>query len=125
MQTYIPAGTIVFVSDTSREAKVVQEIEAHGLLTQWARNIRTAVDLLNSASGKTVVVTELALADGNWRDLVERVRCVGKPIPIVLLTHAITAELWWDALECGVEDILPAPLLASRLCRFLDKLFTP
>jgi DNA-binding NtrC family response regulator len=125
MQTYIPVGTIIFVSDTSREATVVQEIEAHGLLTKWARNIRTAVDLLNSASGKTVVVTELALADGNWSDLVERVRCVGKPIPIVLLTHAITAELWWDALECGVEDILPAPLVASRLCRLLETLFTP
>jgi hypothetical protein len=96
MQTYTPAGTIIFVSDCSPEAAVVQEIEAHGLRTLWARNIRTAVDLLNLASEKTVVVT-----------------------------HATTAELWWDALECGVEDILPAPLVASSLCRFLDKLFTP
>jgi DNA-binding NtrC family response regulator len=125
MQTCTPARTVTFVSDSSREATAVQEIEAHGLRTLWARNIRTAVDLLNSAREKTVVVTELALADGNWRDLVERVRCVGKPVPIVLLAHATTAELWWDALECGVEDILPAPLVASRLCRLLDKLFTP
>ena len=44
---------------------------------QWARSIRAAVGLLNSAREKTVIVTELALADGNWRDLVERVRCIG------------------------------------------------
>jgi DNA-binding NtrC family response regulator len=124
MQTYRQAGTIIFVSNSTREATAVQEIEAHGLLTQWARNIRAAVDLLNPATEKTVVVTELALADGNWRDLVERIRCVGKPIPIVLLTHAITAELWWDALECGVEDILPAPLVPSDLCRLSETLFT-
>lgn len=29
--------------------------------------------------------------------------------PIVLVTSAITAELWWDGLECGVEDILGGP----------------
>jgi DNA-binding NtrC family response regulator len=111
------------VSNSSREATVVQEIEARGLLTQWARNIRAAVDLLNSANGKTVVVTDLALPDGNWRDLVERVSCVGEFIPIVLVTHTITAELWWDALECNVQDILTAPLVASRLFRLLETLF--
>jgi DNA-binding NtrC family response regulator len=123
MQTYRRAGTVIFVSNSSREATVVQDIEARGLLTQWARTIRAAVDLLNSASGKTVVVTELALPDGNWRDLVEQVSCVGEFIPILLVTHAITAELWWDALECSVQDILPAPLVASRLCRLLETLF--
>jgi hypothetical protein len=33
----------------------------------WSRSIRSTVDLLNSACEKTVIVTELALADGNWR----------------------------------------------------------
>ena len=50
--------------------------------------------------------------DGNWRDLVERVRGIGKFIPVVLLSSTRTAELWWDALECGVGDILQAPLSA-------------
>jgi DNA-binding NtrC family response regulator len=88
---------------------------------QWARSIRAAVVLLSSAREKTVIVTELALADGNWRDLVERVRCSGVLIPIVLVTSCSTAELWWDALECGVDDILPTPLMASRLCQLLEK----
>ena len=61
--------------------------------------------LLNSAREKTVIATELALADGNWRDLIERVRCSGMLIPIVLVTSSSTAELWWDALECGVDEI--------------------
>jgi DNA-binding NtrC family response regulator len=125
MQTYRRAGTVIFVSNRSPEATVVQDIEARGLRMQWAGNIRAAIDLLAPARPKSVVVTELALADGNWRDLIERVRSVGKHIPIVLLTHAITAELWWDALECGVDDILSAPLLASRLRRLFETPFTP
>jgi hypothetical protein len=59
------------------------------------------------------------------RNLVERVRSSGIRIPIVLVTSASTAELWWDALECCVDDILPAPLKASRLCQFLETHFAP
>jgi DNA-binding NtrC family response regulator len=123
MQTLTRAGTVIFVSTTSLAATVAQDIEVHGLEMQWARSISAAVGLLNSAREKTVIVTELALPDGNWRDLVERVRCSGIPIPIVLVTSAITAELWWDALECGVDDILPVSLKASRLCQLLETQF--
>jgi DNA-binding NtrC family response regulator len=111
------------VSNRSPETFVVQDIEAHGLVMQWARSIRAVVDLLNSAREKTVIVTELALADGNWRDLLERMRCIDICIPIVLLTSSSTAELWWDALECGIADILPGDRLASRLCQLLETQF--
>ena len=43
------------------------------------------------------------------------------PIPMVLVTSAITAELWWDALECGIDDILLEHLIASRLCQLLQE----
>jgi DNA-binding NtrC family response regulator len=101
-----------------------QEMEARGVRVQWASSIKAAAGLLNPALAGTVVITELALADGNWRDMVDRIRCLGRPIPIVLVTSASTAELWWDALECGVEDILVAPLSASLLCQFLGTQFT-
>ena len=120
MQTDKLAGTVIFVSNRSPEATVLQDIEAHGLVMQWARSIRAAVDLLNSAREKTVIVTELALADGNWRDLVERMRGIDICVPILLATSSSTAELWWDALECGIVDILPGYLVVSRWCQLLE-----
>jgi DNA-binding NtrC family response regulator len=120
METDRQAGTVIFVSNGSPEATVTQDIEAHGLVMQWARNIRAADDLLNSAREKTVIVTELALADGSWRDLVERVRCIDISTPMVLVTSSSTAELWWDALECGIDDILPGYLMASRLRQLME-----
>ncbi len=120
MQVYRRAGIVIFVSNRTPEATVAQDIEAHGLVMQWARNIGAAVDLLTSLRDKTAIVTELALADGNWSDLAQRVRCIDLSTPIVLVTSFGTAELWWDALECGVDDILPERLLASRLCQLLE-----
>jgi DNA-binding response OmpR family regulator len=121
MQTYRRAGTVIFVSSGSPEASVVLDIEARGLVFQWARSIRAAVNLLNSAREKTVIVSELALADGNWRDLVQRINCIDAATPIVLLTSSSTAELWWDALECGIDDILSGHLMGSRLCQLLEE----
>ena len=121
MQTDRQAGTVIFVSNRSPEATVLQDIEAHGLVMQWARSIRAAVDLLNSPREKTVIVTELAMADGNWRDLVERMRGIDICVPILLATSSSTAELWWDALECGIVDILPGHLVVSRLCQLLER----
>ena len=119
MHTFRRTEAVIFVSNRNPEATIAQDIEARGLVVRWARSIRAAVDLLNLAREKTVIVTELALADGNWRDLVERMRGIDICVPIVLATSSSTAELWWDALECGIDDILPEYLVVSRLCQLL------
>jgi len=62
----------------------------------------------------------MALRDGNRRDLVESVRCIGKPVRLALVSPTRTSALWWDALECGVEDMLLAPLSVSRIFEYLD-----
>ena len=118
MRTEQSAKTVIVVGAKRPEPAIEKEMEARGITLRWARNIEAAAGLLNSGVDWTVVITELALRDGNWTDLVETVRC--RSIPILLVSATSTAGLWWDALECGVEDILPAPLSASRLCEYLE-----
>src|SRR5438067_10976590 len=105
MQREEPVNTIMFVSGRKPEAIIEEELERRGLKLEWANSIKTAADLLESTSERTGIVTELALPDGNWRDLIEHVRAVSSSIPIVLVSSASTAELWWDALDSDVEDI--------------------
>ena len=119
MKSDEPINTIMFVSGRKPDKILEQELGLCGLKVEWANSIKAATDLLDSTSERTGIVTDLALADGNWRDLVEHVRAVSSSIPIVVVSPASTAELWWDALDCDVEDILLAPLSASRLCEVL------
>lgn len=109
----------MFVSRTKPDEIIEQELRRRGLRVEWANSVKAATNLLESKSDRAGIVTELALADGNWRDLVEQVRRIATSTPIVLATSACTAELWWDALDCDVEDILATPLSASRLCEAL------
>ena len=115
---------VIIVAKSGPEPSIEKELKPRGITVRWARSIKSASGLLESARSGTLVITELALRDGNWRDLVERVRNIRKFIPIVLLSSTRTAELWWDALECGVEDILQAPLSASLLCEYVVKKLT-
>lgn len=119
MKSEKSVNTIMFVSGRKPDNVIEQELRRLGLKVEWANSIKVATDLLESTSERTGIVTDLALADGNWRDLVEQVRAISSSIPIVVLSSANTAELWWDALDCDVEDILPTPLSAARLCEAL------
>lgn len=121
MHSEQPANTVVMVGGTRPEPGLEKEMEARGIRVRWARTIEEAAALLKSAVNRTVVMTELALKDGNWRDLLENVR--RSSTPVLLVSSTSTAELWWDALDCGVEDIVPAPLSASQLCEYLQKQF--
>jgi DNA-binding NtrC family response regulator len=114
------AKTIIVLCATRPVPSIEKEMEARGIRVRWAPSITAATALLDSVSDGTVVITELALRDGSWRDLVERVWCTGKPVRLALVSPTRTSELWWDALECGVEDILLAPLSVSRICEYLD-----
>jgi DNA-binding NtrC family response regulator len=119
MQSEDRVNTIMFVSGRRPEAIVEDELQRRGLNVKWANSIKEATDLLHAEPEGIGVVTELALADGNWRDLVEHVRSVSTSIPVVLMTSTSTAELWWDALDCDVEEILPIPLSPSPLCEVM------
>ena len=119
MQREEPVSTIMFVSSRKPEAMIEQDLQRSDLKVEWANSIKAAKALLASVSERTAIVADRALADGNWKDLVEQVRLISSSIPIVLVSSTSTAELWWDALDCGVEDILLRPLSASRLCEIL------
>jgi DNA-binding NtrC family response regulator len=120
MEVEEPAKTIIVLCATRIVPDIEKEMETRGIRVRWAPSITAATALLDSAPNGTVVITELTLRDGNWRDLVERLRCIGKPVRLALVSQTRTSELWWDALECGVEDILLAPLSVSRICEYLN-----
>ena len=115
-----PVRTTIVLCATRPVPEIEDEMEARGIGVRWAPSITAATTLLDSAFNGTAVITELALRDGNWRDLVERLRCTGKPIRFALVSPTRSSELWWDALECGVEDILLAPLSVCRICEYLN-----
>ncbi|MBV8832295.1 MAG: response regulator [Acidobacteriaceae bacterium] len=120
MYTERKVNLVIMVATEKIRPGIEKELETQGIIVRWAATVKAAAGLLKSALDRTLVVTELALRDGNWRDVIEAVRSIDRSIPVLIVSSTSTAELWWDALECGVEDILPAPLSAARLREYLQ-----
>ncbi|MBV8827849.1 MAG: hypothetical protein JO108_01325 [Acidobacteriaceae bacterium] len=103
-----PAKAVIVVSAKQPEAHMQEEMGAHGINMRWGQTIKGATGLLKAPLDGTILITELMLQDGTWKELLRRVRRIDRYIPVLLVSSTSTAELWWDALECGVEDIILA-----------------
>lgn len=68
------------------------------------------------------ILSGVALRDGNWCDLVERLGSLGCEAPVVLCSSEGSAETWWDALEHGVWDVVSTPITAHALERILKEM---
>ena len=116
------ATRCVNIAGTEKPApEIERKLHPRGVMLHWTPTIDSAARLVASAPRASLVLTHLALKDGNWRDLVERVRLIDGRTPVILMSSVNTAELWWDALECGVADIVPTALSERSLCEYLDK----
>jgi DNA-binding NtrC family response regulator len=87
----------------------------HGYEVWRSGSIREAANLVASGRRIAAVITALVFPDGNWRDLTDQVRARDPLLPVLLVTRAPTAELWWDAIEGGVSDILSPTFQPSDL----------
>ena len=119
MQSEEPVDTIMFVSGRKPEAILERDLQQRGLKVEWANSIKAAKDVLALSIRENSHRRGSRL--GRWQ-----LGRFGRASKVYLKLHSHCAcefyqyaELWWDALDCDVEDILLAPLSASRLCEIL------
>jgi DNA-binding NtrC family response regulator len=73
--------------------------------------VKDLAGVRNALAGQTrpsVVLTQISLGDGNWRDVIGEVSRVDETIPVILYTRAPATELWMDALDSGIYDVIQA-----------------
>ena len=66
-----------------------------------------------------VILTDAALPDGVWLDVVHLAHSVSPPSQVIITTRFADARLWIDALGHGVFDVLVQPFCPSEVHRIL------
>ena len=67
-----------------------------------------------------VILTEAALPDGTWQDVLDMARVV-KPAPAVIVTDASAdARFWAEALNLGAYDLIAQPFATAEVRRILS-----
>jgi len=65
--------------------------------------------------GARVVFCEMTLPDGNWKDVLERIRGLRHPPRFAVISARADERLWFDLLDLGGYDVLSKPLIEDEV----------
>jgi DNA-binding NtrC family response regulator len=78
-----------------------------------------------SCRGARVVFCEMALPDGNWKDVLESIRGVRHPPRFAVTSPHADERLWFDLLDLGGYDVLSKPLVEEEVRNMLRPAAAP
>jgi len=113
-------NNILFISPSTEDARTLNlMLDALPASVSHALSLKEADALLNSGSFQ-VVVTEARLPDGEWTDVVQRVRKSGRKVAVVVTDRFADGRFWIEVLDGGAYDLLPQPFYRGEVQRILS-----
>lgn len=91
----------------------------HGIKLRRSRNCFEARAVLRDPTRPSVVVTDLALPDGNWTDILRAANEGLAKTPVIVVSRNLDIRLYLDVLGSGAHDFVVPPFSASELAYIL------
>jgi DNA-binding NtrC family response regulator len=80
-----------------------------------ARNCFEAREVLRGPAAPRVVVTDLALSDGDWTDILRAANAAPAKTPVIVASRLLDIKLYLDVLDSGAHDFVVPPFSSSDL----------
>lgn len=111
---------ILYVSTHPEDAQILSEmLQPLPLLLDHAKSLQQARAQLQKED-YDVVLTEAALPDGNWLDVLHLVRESPKEPQVIVTDKQADARFWAEALNLGAYDLLAQPFHPPEVQRILS-----
>jgi DNA-binding NtrC family response regulator len=111
---------ILYVSAHPEDAYALSEmLQSLPLLLDHAESLQQARARLQKED-YDVVLTEAALSDGNWLDVLHLVRESPKEPQVIVTDRQADARFWAEALNLGAYDLLAQPFYPPEVQRILS-----
>lgn len=110
---------VLFVSGHPEDAhQLSQMLHALPLMLEHVETLRHARGELEQ-NHYDVVLTEAALPDGNWLDVLHLIRDFPRRINVIVTDPHADARFWAEALNLGAYDLLAQPFYEPEVRRIL------
>lgn len=111
---------ILFISGRQEDARrLSQMLRTLPLALAHVEDLRQARAELQQ-SDYQVVLTEAALPDGNWLDVLHLVRDQPAELKVIVTDPQADARLWSQALNLGAYDLVSQPFYEPEVRRILS-----
>jgi DNA-binding response OmpR family regulator len=115
-----PTGTltVLYVSPFDEDHLSLQAIVGHSTWRLFkARDLVSALALLQQHDDIAVVLCECNLLPGTWIDLLENINALPSVPSLVVTSRLADERLWSEALNRGASDVLAKPFDRSEVIR--------
>jgi DNA-binding response OmpR family regulator len=83
--------------------------------TRHAHQCAAALRMLKEADPVDLVLTDVALADGTWKDVIRLVRKLAKNTPVIVMSRVVSMQLYLDTQDAGAADFIVPPMAPRDL----------
>lgn len=87
--------------------------------TARAHQCAEARRLIKEAEPIDLVLTDAALPDGTWRDVIGMVRAAARDTPVIVMSRVVNMKLYLDTQDAGAADFIVPPLTPRDLAYVL------
>lgn len=83
--------------------------------TRRAHRCSEAVSLLEDLDRPELVLTDVRLADGTWKDVIELAHKAAKDTPVIVISRVVSMNLYLDTQDGGAADFIVPPIAPRDL----------
>lgn len=112
--------TALLVMPPERRSDLLGHLAGIDAIVLTATSCGEAAQLLRDEPGVGLVLTDLALPDGSWFDVLNRVGDEHRDTKVVVCARVADERLWTQVLEAGGFDVLVEPYQAREVLRILS-----
>ena len=115
---------VLFISGRPSDARLLSRmLRQLPLAIDYVPNLQAARTKLNQQE-YAVVLTEAALPDGKWLDVLHLVRDSTQEPEVIVTDPVADAQFWSEALNLGAYDLLAQPFYEPEVRRILSNACT-
>ncbi|HLH20794.1 MAG TPA: response regulator [Bryobacteraceae bacterium] len=110
---------ILFISGREEDARQIsQMVQTLPIAVEHVPSLHHARAKLRE-SDFDIVLTEAALPDGSWLDVLHLVRLCPQDLEVIITDPHADARLWSEALNLGAYDLIAQPFYEPEVRRIL------
>jgi len=90
------------------------------ICTRQAHQCAEARTLLKEAGPMDLVLTDVMLSDGGWKDIIRLVNKAAKGTPVIVMSRVVSMRLYLDTQDAGAADFIVPPMAPRDLAYTLN-----
>ncbi len=109
-------SSVLLVHNEPEAFRGIEEIlKGQEIRTHHSRQCSDARRFLRDAEPVDLVLTDVAVPDGTWKDVMRLVRGRSESIPVIVMSRVVSMRLYLDTQDGGAADFIVPPMAPRDL----------